>query len=144
MALEETSPNNMSGMDMQGMESNAPVSESTPMQAPAGDIEQARAQVMMAKKTLEPLISVFGSDTDMGKSIMDSLRSLNKAFPAGSPAGELTQAETANMVTNMPQQDKMAITPELLGAAPGMSSEIPAELAGAGGQQIPPELLQGQ
>lgn len=144
MALEETSPNNMSGMDMQGMESNAPVSESTPSQSPAGDIEAARAQIITAKKTLEPLVSVFGSDTDMGKSVMDALRALGKAFPSDSAAGELVPAEAANMVTNLPQQDKMAITPELLGAAPGMSQEIPPELAGAGAQQIPPELLQGQ
>lgn len=141
MAQERTSPDN--GMDMPGMETGAPMAETTPSQAPAGDIEQARAQVITAKKTLEPLITVFGSDSEMGKGVMDALRALGKAFPSDSAAGELVPAEAANMVTNLPQQDKMAITPELLGAAPGMSGEIPPELAGAGGQQIPPELLQG-
>ena len=142
MALPEQSPDSMMGMEgMEGMESGAPASETTSMQVPAGDIEAARTQVITAKKTLEPLISVFGSDTDMGKSVMDALRALGKAFPADSAAAELTNAETANMVTNLPQQDKMAITPELLGAAPGMSEQIPPELAGAGAQQIPPELL---
>lgn len=150
MALENASPDDLSGYspelgsaatDMMAG-SNAPVSEGVSAEMPAGDIEQARSQVQMAKKTLEPLLSVFGSDSEMGKSVMDALRSLAKGFPMDDST-DLNPAETANMVQGLPQQDKQMLAPELMGAAPG-GTEMPPELMGAaGGGQIPPELLQG-
>lgn len=150
MALENESPDELSGYspelgsaatDMMAG-SNAPVSEGVSAEIPAGDIEQARSQVQMAKKTLEPLLSVFGSDSEMGKSVMDALRSLAKGFPMDDST-DLNPAETANMVQGLPQQDKQMLAPELMGAAPG-GGEMPPELMGAaGGGQIPPELLQG-
>lgn len=124
--------------------SNAPVSEGVAPELPAGMIEQAKAQIQIAKKTLEPLLAVFGSDSDMGKSVMDALRALGKGFPMDQSA-DLTSAETANMVQGLPEQDKQMLSPELMGAAPQAGGgELPPELMGAAGAgQIPPELMQG-
>lgn len=152
MALENESPDDLSGYSPELGEaaatdmmagSNAPVSEGVSAELPAGDIEQARSQVQMAKKTLEPLLSVFGSDSEMGKSVMDALRSLAKGFPMDEST-DLNPAEAANMVSGLPQQDKQMLAPELMGAAQG-GGELPPELMGAAGGegQIPPELLQG-
>jgi hypothetical protein len=150
MALENESPDDLSGYSPELGEaatdmmagSNAPVSEGVSAELPAGDIEQAKAQVQIAKKTLEPLLAVFGSDSEMGKSLMDAMRALAKGFPMDASA-DLTSAETANMVQGLPQQDKQMLSPELMGAAPAGAEMDPALMQAAGGEQIPPELLQG-
>ena len=75
---------------------------STP-QPKEGVTQAAKVNVQMASKLLEQALSAFGSQTEEGKAILNSLRLLSKQFGEGSDkAKSLIPAELMQLMQEIP------------------------------------------
>lgn len=104
----------------------APVS--APMSTPQpneGDKGGALAQVQMAIDLLEQTLPVFGSDSDEGSAILDTLSKLGKQFgEKREKARGLIPSEIMNLVASLPKGAGGGMPPGA-GAPPGMPPGMP-------------------
>jgi len=109
----EMSPELMQMMQQKDGGQTPPASSpmSTP-QSPEGDKQGAMAQVQMATKILEQTLTAFGSGSEEGKAVLESLTKLNKAFGSSSEKGrDLIPSEIMNMVGGMPKSAQAQMAP---------------------------------
>ena len=101
-----------------GQQSPVSAPMSTPQDA-KGDKGGAMAQVQMAVDLLEQTLPAFGSDTDEGRVILDSLSKLSKQFgDKKDKARGLIPSEIMNLVASLPKGSGGGMPPGA-GAPPG-------------------------
>ena len=108
--------------------------EAPPMGAPMltpedkrGDLASAKVNVQMAMDLMQQSLPIFGSDSEEGKKILQTLGSLARVFgETEAKTKELIPAEIIQMIQSLPQAG---------GASPEMKAIAKAPI---GGTQSPP------
>lgn len=124
-----------------GQQGGSPAPVSSPMSTPQpneGDKGGALAQVQMAIDILEQTLPVFGSDSDEGSAILDTLSKLGKQFgEKKEKARGLIPSEIMNLVASLPKGAGGGMPPGA-GAPPGMPPGAPAGMPPGAGAPQPP------
>ena len=97
---------------------------------PGGDIELAKANVLIALSHLEKQLPLLGSDSEEGKALLSAISTLSKKF-SGKKSADLVSAELLSFIKSQPDMVQQAIMKEIAG---------PADLGGPGPQSSPLKL----
>lgn len=112
-------PGAQPGNPQQGHQAPVSAPMSTP-QPNEGDKQGAMAQVQMAVDLLEQTLPAFGSESDEGRVILESLAKLGKQFgEKREKARGLIPSEIMNLVASLPQGMQQGAQPQK-GAQPPM------------------------
>ena len=79
---------------------------------PQGDVELARANVMIAVAHLEKQLPLLGTDSDEGKALLSALSTLSKKF-SGKKSEDLAPAELMSLMASQPDAVKQAMMREM-------------------------------
>ena len=91
-----------------GTPSGAPVQ-------PNGEIESAKANVLIALQHLEKQLPLLGSDSEEGKALLSAITTLSKKF-SGKKSEDLAPAELMQLMSSQPDAVKQAMMKESGGA----------------------------
>jgi len=94
---------------------------------PGGDIEMAKANVLIALSHLEKQLPLLGSDSEEGKALLSAISTLSKKF-SGKKSEDLAPSELMSLMGSQPDAVKQAMMKQMAGAAQG----IPPDLGGPG------------
>lgn len=101
---------------------------------PSGDIELARANVMIAVAHLEKQLPLLGTDSEEGKALLSALSTLSKKF-SGKKSEDLAPAELMQLMASQPDAVKAQVMKEM--AASLQKGQGGPELGGPGPQSSP-------
>ena len=85
---------------------------------PEGDIELAKANVLIALSHLEKQLPLLGSDSEEGKAVLSAISALSKKF-SGKKSEDLAPAELMQLMASQPDAVKQQMMKEMGGAGGG-------------------------
>lgn len=110
----------------QGMETPPMSSPMTTPEPQAGNMEQARLDVMMALDMLQKAMQVFGMESEEGESLSEAIEELvNKFGERESETRQLMPAEIMNLVSSLPQAGGATPEARAVAQAPIPGTEQP-------------------
>lgn len=110
----------------QGMETPPMSSPMTTPEPQAGNMEQARLDVMMALDMLQKAMQVFGMESEEGESLSDAIEELVSKFgERESETRQLMPAEIMNLVSSLPQAGGATPEARAVAQAPIPGTEQP-------------------
>jgi hypothetical protein len=110
----------------QGMETPPMSSPMTTPEPQAGNMEEARLNVMMALDMLQKALQTFGMQSEEGESLSDAIEELISKFgERESQTRELMPAEIMNLVSTLPQAGGATPEARAVAAAPVPGTEQP-------------------
>jgi hypothetical protein len=110
----------------QGMETPPMSSPMTTPEPQAGNMEEARLNVMMALDMLQNALQTFGMQSEEGESLSDAIEKLVSKFgERESQTRELMPAEIMNLVSTLPQAGGATPEARAVAAAPVPGTEQP-------------------
>lgn len=83
---------------------------------PGGDIELAKANVLIALAHLEKQLPLLGSDSEEGKALLSAISTLSKKF-SGKKSEDLAPAELMQLMASQPDSVKQQMMKEMGGGA---------------------------
>lgn len=110
----------------QGMETPPMSSPMTTPEPQAGNMEQARLDVMMALDMLQKALQVFGMESEEGTALSDAVEKLVSKFgERESETRQLMPAEIMNLVSSLPQAGGATPEARAVAQAPIPGTEQP-------------------
>lgn len=110
----------------QGMETPPMSSPMTTPEPQAGNMEQARLDVMMALDMLQKAMQVFGMESEEGESLSEAIEELVSKFgERESETRQLMPAEIMNLVSSLPQAGGATPEARAVAQAPIPGTEQP-------------------
>jgi hypothetical protein len=110
----------------QGMETPPMSSPMTTPEPQAGNMEEARLNVMMALDMLQNALQTFGLQSEEGSTLSDAVEKLVSKFgERESQTRELMPAEIMNLVSTLPQAGGATPEARAVAAAPVPGTEQP-------------------
>ena len=100
---------------------------------PSGEIETAKANVLIALSHLEKQLPLLGSDSEEGKALLSAISTLSKKF-SGKKSEDLAPAELMSLMGSQPDAVKQQMMKEMAGGQGGAP-----DLGGPGPQASSPQ-----
>lgn len=100
---------------------------------PSGEIETAKANVLIALQHLEKQLPLLGSDSEEGKALLSAISTLSKKF-SGKKSEDLAPAELMSLMGSQPDAVKQQMMKEMASGQGG-----PPDLGGPGAQASNPQ-----
>lgn len=117
-------------MDGEGAPSGTPSGGNV---KPNGEIEMAKANVLIALQHLEKQLPLLGSDSEEGKALLSAISTLSKKF-SGKKSEDLAPSELMSLMGSQPDAVKQAMIKEMAGGQGGLP-----DLGGPGPQATTPQ-----
>ena len=102
----------MGGQGGDGAPSGTPSGDAV---KPSGEMELAKANVLMALAHLERQLPLLGSDSEEGKALLSAISTLSKKF-SGKKSADLAPSELMSLMGSQPDAVKQAMMKEMGGA----------------------------